>query len=76
MRANSPATRLERLFDLLCSTSQAHEPWTAEALAEALYCSVRTVKRDFERLRDIGKYPLPRPKIMALRVPHDMTPME
>lgn len=59
-RANSPATGRERLFDLLLSNSEAHEPWTDEALAVELARSVRTVQRWREWLKDTGRIPIPR----------------
>lgn len=56
-RLNDPATRRERLLELLRSRTQAEELWTDEALAVELYCSERTVRRLREWLRDDGKLP-------------------
>lgn len=79
VRANSPVTGHERLFELLLSRTQAHAPWTNEELAKELCRSVRTIERWKEGLRDMGKYPLPPPrpfKIMADQPPCDAAPTE
>jgi transposase len=59
-RANSPATRRERLLELICSRNQGQPFWTAEELAAELCTSVRTIERWREWLRDTGRLPLPR----------------
>lgn len=53
-------TRRERVLRLLESRTQAQPLWTAEELAVKVYCSVRTVERDIQWLREVGKLP-PRP---------------
>ncbi|MDA8348269.1 MAG: helix-turn-helix domain-containing protein [Pseudomonadota bacterium] len=59
-RANSPATKRERLLALLASRTQAEAPWRDEELAAELCCSARTVQRMRQWLRDFGKLPPPR----------------
>ena len=56
-RANSPATRRERLLELLRSRTQADPIWRDEELAEILCCTTRTVRRYRESLRDFGLLP-------------------
>lgn len=56
-RANSPATRRERLLDLLRSRTQADPPWRDEELADKFGCTPRSVRRYREWLRDEGKLP-------------------
>jgi len=56
-RANDPATKRERLLQLLRSRTQADAPWTDEELAAELYTSERTVQRYREWLRDVGYLP-------------------
>jgi predicted DNA-binding transcriptional regulator YafY len=58
-RANSPATKRERLLELLASRTQAHPRWTTPELAEVLCCSERTVERYLDWLRQTGRLPLP-----------------
>lgn len=56
-RANDPATKRERLFDLLASRNYTQPPWTSEELAAELCCSVRTVERLTQWLQDNGRIP-------------------
>lgn len=56
-RLNDPATRRERLLELLRSRTQADAPWTDDELAAELFCSERTVRRYRDWLRDTGHLP-------------------
>ncbi|MEG2423870.1 HTH domain-containing protein, partial [Glutamicibacter sp.] len=49
----STSTRFLRLLSLL----QTHRYWSGDELAERLDVSLRTVRRDIDRLRDLG-YPV------------------
>jgi predicted DNA-binding transcriptional regulator YafY len=51
--ANDPASRMLRLLSLL----QTHRHWSGTELAERLAVSTRTIRRDVDRLRDLG-YPV------------------
>jgi predicted DNA-binding transcriptional regulator YafY len=48
-----PASRMLRLLSLL----QTHRHWSAPELAERLGVTTRTIRRDVNRLRDLG-YPV------------------
>ena len=50
---NDPASRMLRLLSLL----QTHRHWPGTELAERLEVSTRTIRRDVDRLRDLG-YPV------------------
>ncbi len=50
---SDPSARTLRLLSLL----QSHRYWTGADLAERLAVSVRTVRRDVDRLRELG-YPV------------------
>lgn len=69
MRANSPATKREQLYQLICSRHQGHELWTDETLADAMCVSVRTVRRWREWLRREGRLPVPLPSKLADTMP-------
>lgn len=56
-RANDPATKRERLLQLLRSRTQADAPWSDAELATELCCHPRTVQRYREWLRDEGYLP-------------------
>lgn len=51
--SNDPASRMLRLLSLL----QTHRHWSGTELAERLAVSTRTIRRDVDRLRDLG-YPV------------------
>jgi MarR-like DNA-binding transcriptional regulator SgrR of sgrS sRNA len=57
VRTNVPATRRERLWDLLHSRTYTDPIWTLEELAVELCCSVRTVRRCLTWLQDEGRVP-------------------
>ena len=50
---NDPASRMLRLLSLL----QTHRHWSGHDLADRLGVSTRTIRRDIDRLRDLG-YPV------------------
>lgn len=69
-RANSPATRRERLWELLHSRTQTDPFWTISELSSELCCSPRTVERCLQWLQDEGRLPRRR-KMLAVVAPSE-----
>jgi len=63
MRANSPVTKQQQLLELMQSVTLA-ACWTDADLARAMCCSVRTLERWKQALKDTGRLPV-RPQIGA-----------